>query len=87
MKFVYPLLLNDYFTVFTILFSENGDSLLQVNYLKIDYYSKVKWPALQANNFENWYYPMPEEGFSFYEGGGGGQCPLVFIKGGKKIKG
>ena len=22
---------------------------------------------LQANFFENWYYPMPEKGFSFFE--------------------
>ena len=26
-----------------------------------------KMVYLQANFFENWYYPMPEKGFSFFE--------------------
>ena len=34
----------------------------------LSYIDLKKWSnSLKANFFENWYYPMPEEGFSFFE--------------------
>ena len=59
--------LHDYFTVLTILFSKIGVKACRwQNFLKVDYKIYVKWPPAWKI-FENWYLPVLEEGFSFFE--------------------
>ena len=59
--------LHDYFTVLTIPFSKIGVTACRCQIiLKVGYKIMVKWSAA-GKNFENWYLPVPEEGFCFFE--------------------